>query len=277
MKKIVLFSIILFLALNAFGKFKVKNIKSKKAEQFQSRIAVSGVTFAADLILKGKDQKKYFHKELTPSNLIAIRLAVFNKGKEEVILPLNELQLISPAGYAIPMVDPEIVARAVLGDEVVNIQDGTRLPQVQVTPGGAMDPRSDPSDPRYDPRLDPNSPRYDPNDPRNRRQYPPRSYPPGTTPDTYPSSPYPSGGTLGRPGITINPGAGGDGGLSQIERQLAEKDYISKAHTSDPIPRSMKRDRFLYFSVETPPASTKGYILRLPAGKGFSQEIVLKF
>jgi len=287
MKKTALVSMILFLALTASGKFKARIIQPKKAEQFQSRITVAGVTYAADLLIKEKEQKKYFHKELTPSNLIAVRLAVFNNGKDEVILPLNELRLIMPDGEAVPAVSPETFAQAVLGDEPVRIQEGSRLPQVGIASGGGIDSRTDPSDPRYDPRLDPNDPRYDPNDPRNRRQYPPGSYPPGsyppgsyppgTTPGTYPTEPYPSGGTVGRPAIVIDPGAGGSGSLSQIERQLAEKDYISKAHTMEPIPKSMKRDRFLYFSIPKLPASTKGFELRVPAGKGIPREIVLEF
>jgi hypothetical protein len=277
MKKIALVPMILFLALTASGKFKAKNIKPKKAEQFQSRAALSGVTYAADLLIKEKDQKKYFQQELTTSNLIAVRLAVFNNGKDEVILPLNELRLVSPDGEAIPPASPETVAQAVLGGTTVDTREGSRLPQVGIASGGGIDPRTDPSDPRYDPRLDPNSPQYDPGDPRNRDRYPPGSYPPGTTPGSYPPEPYPSGGTMGRPGIVINPGAGGDGSFSQIERQLAEKDYISKAHTAEPIPKSMKRDRFLYFSIPKLPASTKGYALHLPAGKGIPREVVLEF
>ena len=282
MRKTALVSMILFLAITAFGKFKTRIIKPKKAEQFQSWVTHARVTYAADLLIKEKGQKKYFHKELTTSNLIAVRLAVFNNGKDEVILPLKELRLISPDGEAFPPVNPETVAQAVLGGEPVPIQEGSRLPQVEIASGGRIDSRTDPSDPRYDPRLDPNSPAYDPSDPRNRRQYPPGSdppgsYPPGTTPGTYPPGPYPSGGTVGRPAIVIDPGAGGGGSLSQIERQLAEKDYISKAHTAEPILKSMKRDRFLYFSIPKIPASTKGFELRLPAGKGIPREVVLKF
>jgi len=65
--------------------------------------------------------------------------------------------------------------------------------------------------------------------------------------------------------------------LSQYELQLAKKDFYDKAHTIDPVPRSTIRDRFLYFPVETPPGSTKGCILRIPASRGIPQEVLLKF
>jgi hypothetical protein len=142
-----------------------------------------------------------------------------------------------------------------------------KIPQVRAG-GGGGDPRRDPTDPQYDPRLDPNSPRYDPNDPRNRGQYPPGTYPPGS---------YPSGGTMGRPGIVVYPGGAGGEDLSQFERQLAEKDFSDKAHTTDPIPGSMSRDRFLYFSLEPPRTESKGYTLRLPVSRGIPQEVILKF
>lgn len=273
MKKAAVIIGILCLAYSALAGFKVKNVKPKKPEQFQSRAVIADVTYAADLLLDGKDQKSYFCKELTPSNVIAVRLAIFNNGKDEVILPLDGLELLAPDGKSIPIVSPELVAQAVLQGKTAVPQSRQNKPWVGVGAGGSGDPRRDPSDPQYDPRLDPNSPRYDPNDPRNRGQYPPGSYPPGTIPGTYPPGTYPSGGTLG--GIILTPG--GDGDLSKFERELAEKDFSDKAHTSDPVPSSMSRDRFLYFSIAKPPAEAKGYALRLPVSKGIPQEVILKF
>jgi hypothetical protein len=284
-KKTSFIFLILCLIIPAFGGFKVKNIKSKNPEQFQSRITVGGVTYAADLLVKEKDQEKYFCKPLTTSNLIAVRLAVFNNGREEVVLPLAGIRLIASEGDEFPIVEPERVARAVLGKAPVTETAEANSPTVQVGAGGSRDPRTDPSDPRYDPRLDPNSPGYDPNDPRNRGQYPPASYPtgsypprtiPSTYPGTYPPGSNPSGGPWGNPGIILNPGGGGTD-LSKYERQLAEKDFIDKAHTSEPILRSMSRDRFLYFSIPSKLMATKGYILRLATSRGIPQEVVLRF
>ena len=62
MNKTATVLIILCFALTGFGKFKTKNIKPKKADQFQSRTTASGVTFAADLLIKSKEQKKYFEQ-----------------------------------------------------------------------------------------------------------------------------------------------------------------------------------------------------------------------
>jgi hypothetical protein len=280
MKRAVLIIGILFLASAVFAGFKVKNLKPKKPEQFQGRATVAGVTYAADLLLDGKDQKDYFYKELTPVNIIAVRLAIFNNGNEEVILPLDGLELLAPDGKKIPLVSAESAVQAVLSNAPAVPQSRGEPRQVAVGTGGTRDPRRDPTDPQYDPRLDPNSPRYDPNDPRNTGQYPPgqnppATYPPGTTPGTYPASTYPSGRTYGRPGIVINTGGGED--LSKFERALAEKDFRDKAHTAEPVPASMSRDRFLYFSIVTPPAASKGYVLRVPVSKGIPQEIAIKF
>jgi hypothetical protein len=282
MKRAALVLGTLCLAFNAFAGYKVKNVKPKKPEQFQSRFTIAGVTYAADLLLDGKDQRGYFYKELTPFSFVAVRLAIFNNGADEVILPLDGLRLLAPDNSEISSVSPETVAQAVLQGMIDTAQAKPKTSPVQVGPGGAEDPRSDPTDPRYDPRLDPNSPRYDPNDPRNRGQYPSTPYPRGTTtgsPTPGSSTPgsYPSGGTWGRPGVIMNPGGGGGDDLSQFERQLVEKDFSDKAHTSEPVLSSMSRDRFLYFSVPTQPAATKGYVLRLPVSKGIPQEVVLKF
>jgi len=47
--------------------------------------------------------------------------------------------------------------------------------------------------------------------------------------------------------------------------------------TLEPVPVSMSRDRFLYFSIEAPPATSKEYTLRVPVSKGIPQEIAIKF
>jgi hypothetical protein len=287
MKRAALFFAIFSLAATGFAGFKVKNLKPKKAEEFQTRSTVAAVTYAADLLLDAKDQNTYFYKELTPSNLIAVRLAIFNRGQEELVLPLDGLQLLDPDGNELALVSPEVVAQAVLQGMTVKAQAKTKQPANVA--GSIPDPRRDPANPQYDPRLDPDDPRYDPQDPRNRGQntpgsYPTGTYPPGSSPTgRFPGS-RPSGGTLGIPGIILGTGGGrggrgggGGGDLSQIEKQLAEKDFSDKAHTSDPVLSSMTRDRFLYFSIPKPTSATKGYVLRLPAGKGMPQEVVLKF
>jgi hypothetical protein len=280
MKKAILIFGVLCLASAVFAGFKVKNLKPKKPEQFQGRATMAGVTYAADLLLDGKDQKEYFYKELTPFNIIAVRLAIFNNGSDEVVLPLDGLELIAPDGKKMPLVSPESAAQAVLSNVPAVAKSKGQPRQIGIGSGSPRDPRSDPSDPRYDPRLDPNSPSYDPNDPRNTGRYPPGqtppgTYPPGTTPGTYPTTTYPSGGTYGRPGVVINTGGGED--LSKFERALAEKDFLDKAHTAEPVPVSMSRDRFLYFSMEAPQAASKGYTLHVPVSKGIPQEIAIKF
>ncbi len=78
----------------------------------------------------------------------------------------------------------------------------------------------------------------------------------------------------------MNPRAGGGGGggdMSQFEKQLVEKDFDDKAHSTDPIDGSMIRDRFLYFSMKDRPVSTKGFTLRLPKSKGIPEEVILRF
>jgi hypothetical protein len=255
--------------------------QNSRSKQFQSHVTINGVTFAADLLLKGTDQKEYFYKELTPSNFIAVRLAVFNKGKEEVVLPLGGLRLTAPDGTEFSLAEPQMVAQAVLGKVPATSIANANPTTVQTVPGGSGNPRTDPSDPRYDPRLDPNSPSYDPNDPRNAGQYPPGSYPPGTVPGTYPGSyptgSYPTGRSLGIPGIVLTPGGNGGLDLSQVERQLAEKDFSDKAHTSEPVLGSMTRDRFLYFAIPEKLSATTGYTLRIPPDKGIPEEVILKF
>ena len=80
MKKAALVFGILYLATAVFAGFKVKNIKPKKPEQFQSRMAIGDVTFAADLLIEGKDQKEYFYKNLQKyHNEIKVNFYMFLK------------------------------------------------------------------------------------------------------------------------------------------------------------------------------------------------------
>lgn len=257
MKNTAVLLLCIFLPIAAAaGGFKVKLIKPKKPEKFQCHLAAAGVTFAADLLLEGKEQEKYFCRQLTPSDIIAVRLAVFNRGTEKVELPLEGLQLLSPDGAEIPPVDPYVVAEAVTKGMVVASADRRKNPPVAVSPG-VHDPR-DRSDPTYDPRLDPTDPNYDPNDPRNRRIR----------------------GPYMRPGVDVvlNPGGGvGKANLSENEKLLIEKDFRDKAHDPEAVLPSMTRDRFLYFSLKDRPKNGKGFELILPPGRGIPQKIVLRF
>jgi len=251
MKKSALLLLILCFMCTAYGGFDAKPIKAKKPGKFQAHVTVSGVTYAADLLADEKDQKKYFYDALTPSNIIAVRLAVFNKGKEEVVLPLDALRLLSPEGVEFVRVDPESVAQAVLGEDgPVNVEDGTGGTQVGVYSRGSSDPR------------------YDPNDPRIPSSYPPVSYPPGT---------YPPARRTEQPGVVLNPGGSGKSESVRNERKMAAVDFRNKAHTSDPIARTLSRDRFLYFSIPADSVIPKETMLILPVSKGIPQEVVLKF
>ena len=268
MKRTLSILCLLCCCLPAFAGFKPKNIRPKKPDQYQVQSTVAGVTFAADLLLDGKAQKDFFYKELTPSNIIAVRLAIFNNGKGEVVLPVDKLQFSGPDGQDVSVLAPESVAQAVLQGMAATPNVKQSKSPVAVGPGPRTgDPRTDRNDPRYDPRLDPNDPSYDPTDPRNRR---------------YDNRPY-NTGPLGQPGgVILTPGGGTGGGqggydTSQFEGQLVEKDFVDKAHSADPLVASMTRDRFLYFSVPGQPSSAKGYLLRIPPSKGIPQEIILKF
>ncbi len=246
MKRLLTFLLSCGLVCSATAGFKVKLIKPKKQDQFQTRVAVEEVTFAADLLIEVKDQKEFFHKELAPSRVIAVRLAVFNKGTTEVVVPIDQLQLTDPEGREVTPVAPEAVAQAVLQGMIISSEPRETDP-VSVTPT-MRDPRMDPTDPRYDPRYG--------------------RYPPGTT------------GPWMRPGVDIilNPGGGGgDGNLSQIEQALVEKDFADKAHSMDPIIPSATRDKFLYFAVAEMPDGIGGFVLRLPPAKGIPREIVIEF
>lgn len=277
MKRFGILVYILCLAVSAsFAGFKAKTVRPKKPEQYQTRVTTSDLTFAADLLLEGKEQKDFFYKELTPANVIAVRLAVFNNGKSEVVLPIEEIQLLGPSGKPLTPVSPETVAQAILQGLDVTAEARNKEAPVQVAPGvRTVDPRADRTDPRYDPRLDPNDPTYDPADPRNGRPGDPRYNDPRYNDPRYGGYGYP------RPGVDVivNPRAGGGGGgdISQFERQLVEKDFSDKAHSTDPIDGMMVRDRFLYFSMSDRPLTDKGFVLRLPRSKGMPEEVVLKF
>jgi hypothetical protein len=268
MKHIILFLQVICLTLPLYGGFRAKQIKPKKPEQFQTRTTVAGVTFAADLLLKGKDQKDYFYKELTPSNIIAIRLAVFNNGGADVRLPLEQLRLIGPDNAEIPPVSAEAAAQAILKGLVIAPGGPKKEDSVIATPTQrTRDPRDDTRDPRNEPNLDPNRPNYDPSDPRI-----------GQGP--VPTGPYgndPYGRTLGHPGIDVAVNPGGSGDLSEIEKQLVEKDFQDKAHAPEAILNSMSRDRFLYFSIEAKPLAPGRYILLLPKSPGIPEDVSLKF
>ncbi len=273
MKRVLAFFVSLSLAGGAFAGFKVKLIKPKKAGEFQTRAISGDVTFAADLVLDRKTQNAYFYKELSPANVITVRLGVFNAGGNEVALPLDGLQLLDPSGQELAPVAPEAVARALVNGLVVKA-DARKSKPVEVSPQ-ARDPRLDPTDPRYDPRLDPNDPRYDPrSDPR----YDPTYNPNDPRMRRYPNGTY--GGPWGRPGVDVvlNPGGGsGSGNLSQYEKSLVEKDFVDKAHSLDPVEGRSVRDKFLFFSIEGTPAVGTGFTLKLPPAQGIPREIILKF
>ena len=265
MKRLALGISIAFLSTVCFAGFKAKTIKPKKPEQFQARAYLEDVTYAADLLVQEKEQKDFFYKDLISSNIVAVRLAVINRGTHEVELPVESLRLLDPDGAEVPAVGADVVAEAVLKGLVVSAE--TRKREAPVTVGtSTRDPRYDRTDPRYDPSMDPSDPRYDPNDPRNRDR-------------RYGNDPY--GGPWGRPSVDVvlNPGGvGGSGGdLSQYEKQLVEKDFGDKLHMSEPVLPGFTRDRFLYFSVKEKPAGIQGYTLRLPPAKGRPQEVVLRF
>jgi hypothetical protein len=275
MRRLVLLLTALMVCGTLVAAFKPKAIKPKKPDQYQASIAIGAVTYAADLLLDGKAQKEFFYKELTASGMIAVRLAVFNTGRSEVVLPVEGVELLGPSGKPLPMVEPGAAADAILdGVPVAGDSRAQGDKPVRVSPNvRSRDPRYDPSDPRYDPQYDPNDPNYDPSYPRTRTSDP-RYNDPNYDP-RYGGSGYP------RPGVIINPriggGGGRDSGVSQFEKELVEKDFNDKAHSSDPIDGSMVRDRFFYFSLADRPLTNKGFALRIPPGKGIPQEILLRF
>lgn len=262
MKRLFAIAALSVFAVNAGAGYKVKLIKPKKVEQFQTHASSGGTTFAADLLFDGGAQKKFFYKALSPSKIVAVRLLVRNGGTGAASLPVDAVRLVTPEGSVLPQLSPDTVARAVLQGLVVDTKPKENTAPVAVTPTMRTgDPRRDPTDPNYDPRIDPSDPSYDPNDPRTR------------TGGVYDNGPYM------RPGIDVilNPGGGGGSGdLSQFEKQLVEKDFDDKAHTSEPVQPSLSRDRFLFFSVKEVPKSGSGFVLVIP-GQGGSQKIELKF
>jgi hypothetical protein len=272
MKRAALLFQVFCLASFVYAGFKPKNIRPKKPDNYQVEAEAAGVTYAADLLLKGNQQKDFFYKELTGAGVIAIRLAIFNNGGNEVVLPLDGIQLLGPGGKELPMVAPEVVADAVLQGVEVTAQARRNESPVQVAPSiRRNDPRTDRTDPRYDPRLDPTDPSYDPNDPGNRGNGDPRYNDPRYDPRY---------GGYGRPGVDVilNPRVGGGGeSTSRFEKQVIAKDFSDKAHTSDPVDGMMIRDRFLYFSLKDRPATEHGFTLRIPKSKGIPQEVTLIF
>jgi hypothetical protein len=258
MKRALFYLAMLSLTLNALGGFKVKLVKPKKPEKYQVHQTLDGITYAADLLVRGKDHKKFFYRELDRSNIIVLRLAIFNRGKQDVVLPIASVQLIAPGGTELETVAPNSVAQAALGGLVVVPTGVEKNPPVAVTPTmRRSDPRTDRTDPRYDPRYDPTSPQYDPNDPRVRQDGRYRGY--------YPSI-----------DVVLSPGGGGVGDVTQFERALVEKDFEDKAHPFTPVPRNANRDKFIYFSMTDPPEKPTGFTLRLSAGEG-TQPVVLQF
>ncbi|MBM3790378.1 MAG: hypothetical protein FJW35_08510, partial [Acidobacteria bacterium] len=104
----------------ALAGFKVKLVKPKKPDKFQVQVTADRIIYAADLLLEAKEQKKYFYKELASANIVAVRLAVFNQGAGDVVLPLQGIQLLGLDGEEIPLVDPLTVADAILQGRVVS-------------------------------------------------------------------------------------------------------------------------------------------------------------
>jgi hypothetical protein len=250
-KRLIAWLGMLLIALSAAGGFKAKTVKPKKPEKFQARAVSSGVTFAADLLLDGKDQAEFFFRELSASNVIAVRLAIFNGSNSEIVMPLDDIQLVGPDGKEIIPVEPEVVAHSVL--QGFPVSSATEQAPVQVSSATrARASRTDPSSPGYDPRLDPTTPNYDPTDPRN------------------------TGYSRSRPDVQVilNPAGGKYGAVSN---QLIEKDFIDKAYSADPIPPTIMRDKFIYYGLEHRASGTKGFELRLLKGKGISEPVILRF
>ncbi len=263
MRRLALMAVMCFVAVSCFAGFKAKTVKPKKPEQFQTRVTLGDVTYAADMLLQEKEQKDLFYKDLTLFDMFAVRLAVFNKGSSEVTMPVEDFHLFAPDGSEVQAVGPDVVAEKVSGVLAAASDVKKKNPPVAIGPAPRSDdPRRDPRDPRYDPTLDPNDPRYNPNDPRND----PRN------------DPY--GGPWNRPSVVLDPGGGTTdtvGDVSQYEKVLVEKDFSDKAHHSEPVLPSFTRDKFLYYSVKEVPASIRGYTLRIPPGNGRSEEVVLRF
>ncbi|MBN1570928.1 MAG: hypothetical protein JXA73_24020 [Acidobacteria bacterium] len=270
MRKIIFFIVILCFAGIAIAGFKAKIVKPKEPERFESRVAVSGIGFAADLLLDGREQKEFFCRELVPHDVIAVRLAVFNDSTNELVLPLEEIRLTDPNGRDVPLVEAQAVAKAVIegikknskADQpkvAVSEKPYRRIPQAGGT-DPTNDPRRDPTDPNYDPRLDPSNPNHDPN--------------------CHPNSPCDKMSRRSRllpaPGVhvDVNPYGSEFGTLSE---KLIEKNSGDKAHSADPILPSTVRDKFLFFALPNRPAGVKGFELHLPQGNGIPQPITLKF
>jgi hypothetical protein len=258
MKKTICFIAILCLTVTADAGFKPKLIKSKKPEQFQARAVVSGVGFAADLLLEGKEQKKFFCEELSPHDVIAVRLAVFNNSAGAVVLPLEDIRLTDPEGREVPRIGAAAVAEAVNG----GIEKNTDVDQPTIQTASNPARRSGPvntSDPTYDPSRNPADPNYDP-----------------TCEPNSPCGQLRKLSQMPAPGahVEINPYGSEYGTISE---RLIQKDFIDKSHSADPIPAAGVRDKFLFFALPGRPAGIKGYELHLPPGKDIPQPVILKF
>ncbi len=261
MRRVIIFATALCLAASSFAGFKAKSIKQKRPEKFQTRLAAFGVTVASDLLITEKEQAGFFFRPLNPCNIIALRLAIFNDSKNEVLIPLEGLQLVGPDGKALERIGPEEVAEAVLQGFSMPSQDGQPSAEVAANPRVLDIPRDDPSNPRYDPPYDPSDPQYDPGyDPSDPRTGQNRRY-----------------GRI-EPGINVdlNP-SGASGASSDIMRRFISKDFVDKAYLPDPVLPSMKRDRFLFFSITERPASIKGFELRIPATRSFPDGLTLRY
>ena len=150
MRKPLLLVLALMLATGAVAGFKVKLIKAKKPDQFQKRVAIGDVIWAADLLTDGGDQKDFFYKELTPSNVVAVRLALFNRSGSSLVIPAAAIELRDPAGKSLSQAEPVAVADAVLAGKVVTAGTAEEAPLATVRPV-MRDPRYDPNDPLLDP------------------------------------------------------------------------------------------------------------------------------
>jgi len=245
------------LATALFGAFKAKAIKPKKPEKYQMSTTVSGVTVAADLLLTDAEQKEFFYQPLNHSGAVPLRLAIFNNSRNEVRIPLEGIRLIAPDGKQLSQVSPEEVAQAVLKGFPVDSNDAESPALVAASPR-VVNSTTDPSSPNYDPRLDPSNPSYDPHDPRNQGR-----------------PVYDKPRVVRGVDVVLNPSRGEN--HDGITESLIEKDFIDKAHSADPLLPSMKRDRFLYFSIAGRAMSAKGFELCLPEGEGFPGGVSLRF
>jgi hypothetical protein len=278
-RKIGVFLWILLFAAVATAGFRAKNIKPKRPERFQVHVTIAGVTYASDLLLNSKEQRRYFPQELTSHNIVALRLAIFNKSSQEVQIHLEGIHLTDPEGKEFALISPDMVSQAVLlGYKAGSEEDRRRALLAHMT--GSDDPRSDKNSPDYDPRRDPNDSRYDPRadpidpnyNPINDPTHPSYSPQQASAKDKIRIDQTNQGSTISLPDI-LN----GRSGNPVFRAKLIEKDFMDKAYWGDPVLSSMRCDKFLYFTIANPPASVKGFELRLFQSSGNREPIILKF